>query len=96
MIGMSETEPLVITLIATPRGCRKCAASEELVARLLERHPGRIEYHRITTEDEAAAQYGVVMPPMLIVGDLVVATGRVPREDLLERYVAQQLGEGTT
>lgn len=81
-----------VTLIGAPKKCAKCIACEELVARLQERFPGVIDFHQHTTDDAEAAEFGVVMPPLLVVGNLIVAMGAVPDEDKVAQLIEKQLG----
>ena len=90
---MTETPgSLTVTLIIAPRKCEKCAKCQALIARLQERFPGRLDYHLHTSEDEAADQFGVVLPPLLMVGDFIVAMGSVPEEDKLAQLIQRKLG----
>lgn len=91
----TETAPsgrVKVTLIGAPKKCAKCVACEELVARLQERFPGVIDFHQHTTDDAEAAEFGVVMPPFLVVGNLIVAMGAVPEEDKVAQLIEKQLG----
>jgi hypothetical protein len=83
---------LPVTLIIAPRKCEKCEKCQALIVRLQERFPGRLEYHEHTTDDEAADQFGVVLPPLLVVGDFIVAMGSVPEEDGLAQLIQRKLG----
>lgn len=82
-----------ITLIVTPKRCPKCFQCEDLVARLLERFPGQIEYVELTTEDPSVQQFGVILPPMLLVDDFIAAAGKVPVFDALVKLIAAKLAK---
>ena len=82
---------LVLTLIVAPRKCAKCEKSRALLARMEERFAGRIDCHVCSTEDEAAAAFGVVLPPLLLVGEFVAAMGSVPDEDKLAQLIERKL-----
>lgn len=88
----APSDGVKVTLIGAPRKCAKCVACEELVARLQERFPGSIDFHQYTTDDAEAAEFGVVMPPFLVVGNLIVAMGAVPEEDKVAQLIEKQLG----
>lgn len=81
-----------LTLIVAPQKCQKCEQSEALVARLQARFPGALDYHRHTTDDPEAARFGVIMPPLLAVDDLIVGLGKVPDEAKLGQLIAKRLG----
>ena len=61
--------------------------------RLQEKWPGRIEFTVIPAESPEVADFGVIMPPMLLVKDFIVAAGKVPVESGLVKLVAKELGE---
>ena len=82
---------LTITLVTNPRGCPKCVQCEQMVARLQERWPGRIDFRTVSSDSDEAAAFGLVMPPTLIVEDLVVAAGRASAESGLTALVASHL-----
>lgn len=84
-----------ITLIVTPKKCQKCLQCEDLVARLLEQFPGQIEFVELDTTAEEVQQFGVVLPPMLLVDDFIAAAGKVPIYDALARLIAAKLPKGT-
>lgn len=88
---MCPPETLIITLITAPRECDRCRRCEEMVQRLQARWPGRIVLRKVKADAAEAEQYGVVMPPMLIVGNFLAAAGKVPREDALARIVAMEV-----
>ena len=84
-------EPLVISLIVAPRGCPKCTKCRELLVRMQERFPEQLDCRICSTDDEAAAQFGVVLPPLLVVGDFIAAMGQVPDEDKLAQLIQRKL-----
>jgi hypothetical protein len=89
------SDGLAITLISAPRPCPKCAQCRAMIARLQARHPGRLAFREIAADAPEAEDFGVVMPPMLILGDVILAAGRVPREDRLSALIADRLEEGS-
>lgn len=84
-----------ITLISALKPCAKCEACRQIVRRLEERYPGQIASREVRADDPEAAQYGVVLPPMLLLGDVIVAFGRPPREEKLAAVIATRLKDGT-
>lgn len=84
-------DTLTITLITALRECDKCRRCEAMVQRLQSQWPGRIVLRKVKADAPEAEQYGVIMPPMLVVGKFIAAAGRVPREDGLTRLVAAEL-----
>jgi hypothetical protein len=84
-------EPLALTLIVAPRKCAKCDKCRALLARLQDRFAGQLECRICSTDDDAAAAFGVVLPPLLLVGSFVAAMGSVPDEDKLAQLIERKL-----
>lgn len=82
-----------ITLIVTPKKCPKCYQCEDLVARLLAQFPGQLEFTELDTSAEAVQQFGVVLPPMLLLDDFIVAAGNIPRYEALVKLVTAKLAQ---
>lgn len=85
-----------ITLIVTPKRCPKCFQCEDLVARLLEHFAGQLDYIELTTEDPSVQQFGVVLPPMLLIDDFIAAAGKVPVFDALVKLITAKLDKERT
>ena len=64
-----------------------------MVARLQERYPGRIEFRQYPADAPEAEEFGVIMPPMMLLEDFIVTAGKVPIESGLTKLIAKQLGE---
>lgn len=84
---------ITITLITATRACRKCEACEALIERLQQARPGAIDFRKVPADAPEAEGLGVVMPPMLIVDDLVVCAGHVPSQEALTRLIDLQAEE---
>jgi hypothetical protein len=84
-------EPLALKLIVAPRKCSKCDRCRALLARMQERFAGQLECQICSTDDDAAAEFGVVLPPLLMVGSFVAAMGSVPDEDKLAQLIERRL-----
>jgi hypothetical protein len=80
-------------MVAAPRKCKKCEACTAMIDRLQAQFPGRIVFRVIPAADPEAEDYGVVMPPMLILDDFLVSAGNVPVESGLVQLITQQLGD---
>ena len=80
-------------LIVTPKKCPKCFQCEDLVGRLLEHFPGQLEYVELDTTADAVQQFGVVLPPMLLVDDFIAAAGKVPIYDALVKLITAKLSK---
>ncbi|PIZ37493.1 MAG: hypothetical protein COY42_24110 [Armatimonadetes bacterium CG_4_10_14_0_8_um_filter_66_14] len=86
-----RAEQVTITLITALHECPKCAKCEAMIGRLMEVHPGGIEFRKVPADAPEAADYGVVMPPMVIVDDFIACAGKVPLEGAFAKLVANQL-----
>jgi len=84
-------EPLALTLIVAPRGCPKCTKCRELLAQMQERFPDQLDCRVHSADDPAADQFGVVLPPLLMVGNFVAAMGSVPDADKLAQLIERKL-----
>jgi len=84
--------PVVVTLLVAPRDCPKCTQCRALLSRLSERFGDRLACRILSLEDPEAEQFGVALPPMLLVGDFIAAAGRVPDETALVRLITRRLG----
>lgn len=88
---MKPPREITIVLIAAPQKCAKCRQCEALLARLQERFPGQLSCRQLSALEEEARAFGVVLPPMLIVDDLIVSAGRVPDEEALVQLIEAKL-----
>lgn len=84
-------EPLPITLLVAPRQCSKCDRCRALLAQMQARFPDQLDCRIHSTDDPAADQFGVILPPVLMVGTFVAAMGSVPDEDKLAQLIARKL-----
>lgn len=89
---MPETTTITLTMISALKPCNKCDACRALISRLQDRFPGRVEYSELRADAQEAEEYGVIMPPMLIMGDFIVSSGNVPVESGLTHLIAEALG----
>jgi len=80
-----------IVLVVATRECNKCRACEAMVRRLLEKHPGELCFRKVRDDAPEADEFGVVMPPMLVVSGVLVTAGRVPDERGLAAVVERML-----
>ena len=76
-----------ILLIESPLRCPKCQATRALLEQLVTARPGQLELQIVDTNSPEAACYDLMLTPATVVGDFVVATGKVPRRERLEAYL---------
>lgn len=91
MVRTSANQPVEVVLVAALKECPKCLACEEMIGRLQAQHPGAIVLRKVRADDPEAESYGVVMPPMLIVGDFIACAGKVPIESALDKLITNEL-----
>jgi len=83
-----------IVILESPVRCRQCVKAEEVVYGLAREYAGGIEVRVLSTLDEEADRYGIVMTPTVVVNDVIVSTGKAPRPERLEGLVLRLLGRG--
>ena len=88
---MAKTEPVEIVLIRNEPPCRKCHKTDAVLKAVTADFPGRVSVRVITADSPAAAEYGAVMTPMVILNDKVVCAGVVPMRSGLDRLIAAEL-----
>ncbi len=76
-----------ILLIESPTGCSKCRQTRELLEQLQAARPEQLDLVIVDTTSPEAGRYDLMLTPAVLVGDFVVATGKVPRRDRLEAYL---------
>jgi hypothetical protein len=62
--------------------------ADEMVAK----YPGQVTVNIIPANTPEADEYGVVLPPTVVVGDFIVAAGSVPRKSAFEDIIKTELG----
>jgi len=86
---------IAVTLIASVPPCDKCIATDAMMKRMIAKaeFQGKIQYRKLTIFDEEAEEYGVVMTPMLIADDVVLAVGKAPIESKLEELLGKLIAK---
>ena len=90
----SEDSQVTVSLIVAVKECPKCRKCEAMIGRLLQEFPDRIDYRKVRGDSPEAEEYGVIMPPMMVLDGVMLAAGRVPRESKIRQLVADRLGGG--
>jgi len=91
--GTPAGASLTITLIEADRPCSECRAAQKTLAAICEAFEGRVALRVLHRSDAEAQAYGVVMTPVVVVGDVVFSMGRRPPVGRLEAYVRERLDE---
>ena len=82
----------IIKVIGTTPPCAKCKRAEQEVRKLESKFPGQIRVLKVDAMHPEAEQYGVVVTPMVVIDDEVVARGKILTADQLERHIRKAFG----
>lgn len=77
-----------IVLITADNECAKCREAKDVLAKVAQRFPW-VEVETLKTSEPAAASYGPVMSPTVIVDNIIITSGRAPSESKLVAYIEQ-------
>jgi hypothetical protein len=83
---------LTINIVVSPTKCKKCDACRAMADEMAAKYPGRLVVNIIPANSPEADEYGVVLPPTVIVGDFIAAAGSVPRAGAFEAIIRDELG----
>ena len=83
---------VTINIVVAPTKCKKCDACRAMADEMAAKYPGRLAVNIIPANSPEADEYGVVLPPTVIVGDFIVAAGSVPRASAFETIIREELG----
>jgi hypothetical protein len=83
---------LQIKVFGTTPPCANCKRAEREALKAAERFPGRVEVVHLDALGPEAQQYGLMVTPMIVVGDEVVGTGKVVRANELVPFIEAELG----
>jgi hypothetical protein len=76
---------------ATP-ACANCKRAEREALKAAERFPDQVEVVKLDALGPEAADFGVMVTPLVVVGDQVVGTGRVVPAPKLIPIIEKALG----
>jgi thiol-disulfide isomerase/thioredoxin len=83
---------LTIKVFGTTPPCAKCKRAEREAQAAAERFPGQVEVVKLDALGPEAEAYGMMVTPTTVIGDEVVASGKVLMADQLASLVASKLG----
>jgi protein-disulfide isomerase len=72
--------------------CAKCKQSEQEARKAAAKFPGQVSVEKLSAHSPQGVAFGFVMTPAVVVNGKVVAQGRVPMEEELERILRAELG----
>ena len=68
---------LQVKVFGTTPPCANCKRAEREARKAAEQFPGQVEVVHLDALGPEAQQYGLLVMPVIVVGEEVVATGRV-------------------
>jgi hypothetical protein len=68
---------LQIKVFGTTPPCANCKRAEREALKAAEQFPGQVEVVHLDALGPEAAQYGLIVTPMVVTGDDIVSSGRV-------------------
>jgi hypothetical protein len=83
---------LQVKVFGTTPPCANCKRAEREARKAAERFPGRVEVVHLDALGAEAQQYGLMVTPLIVVGEDVVATGRVLPAAKLAPIIEAHLG----
>lgn len=73
--------------------CANCQRAEREARKAAERFPGRVEVVKLDALGQEAEAFGLMVTPMVVVGEQVAGAGRVVPADKLAQMIQAQLGD---
>jgi hypothetical protein len=83
---------LQIKVFGTTPPCANCKRAEREAHKVAETFPGQVEVVHLDAMGPEAQQYGLMVTPVIVVGEEVVATGKVLPASQLAPIIEKQLG----
>jgi protein-disulfide isomerase len=83
---------LQIRVFGTTPPCANCKRAEREALKAAESFPGQVQVVHLDALGPEAQQYGLMVTPVVVVGDEVVATGRVLPAPQLVPILEKHLG----
>jgi len=68
---------LQVKVFGTTPPCANCKRAEREALKAAEQFPGQVEVVHLDALGPEAAQYGLMVTPMVVIGDDIVSSGRV-------------------
>ena len=83
---------LTIKVFGTTPPCANCKRAEREARKAAERFPDQVEVLHLDALGPEAQAYGLMVTPVVVVGDQVVATGKVLPAAKLIPVIQEQIG----
>jgi hypothetical protein len=72
--------------------CATCKRAEQEAREAAAQFPGRVEVAKLDAHGPEASRYGLMVTPMVVVGEQVVAAGRIVPASKLIPIIEKQIG----
>jgi thiol-disulfide isomerase/thioredoxin len=83
---------LQIKVFGTTPPCANCKRAEREAQKAAQRFPGQVEVVHLDALGPEAQQYGLMVTPVIVVGEEVVATGKALPAPQLAPIIEEHLG----
>lgn len=83
---------LQIKVFGTTPPCANCKRAEQQAQKAAEQFPGKVQVVKLDALGPEAEPYGIVVTPLIVVGDKVVGSGKVLPADKLVPIIKAELG----
>lgn len=84
---------LQIKVFGTTPPCANCMRAEKQALKAAEQFPNQVEVVHLDAMGSEAQSYGLMVTPMVVVGDEVVGTGKVVPAAMLVSIIQKHLGD---
>jgi thiol-disulfide isomerase/thioredoxin len=84
---------LEIQVFGTTPPCANCKRAEQQAEKAAAEFPGRVTVVKRDALGPEAVRYGLMVTPVVVVGDQIVGTGKVVPAAKLVPIIKEQLGE---
>ena len=83
---------ITVKVFGSTPPCARCKEVGKRARKVADRFPGEVEVVKFGALSEEGDKYGIMLTPTVVIDDRVVATGKVPSEDELEKSIKEELG----
>jgi len=88
-----ESTVLQIKVFGTTPPCANCMRAEREALKAAEQFPGQVQVAKLDALGPEAEPYGLMLTPLVVVGDEVVGSGKVVPAAKLVSIITSKLGD---
>jgi hypothetical protein len=81
-----------IKVFGTTPPCANCKRAEVQALKAADRFPGQVEVAKLDALGPEAEAYGIMITPLVVVGEKVIGSGKVVPADRLISIIEKELG----